>query len=57
MILPTTSKKFQKSWQNFNQQKLQNWKDFCLKHGVIPVIMNTKDEPLEILNNVLKKGK
>lgn len=57
MILPTTSKKFQKSWQNFNQQKLQNWKDFCLKHGVIPVIMNTKDEPLEILNNVLKKGR
>lgn len=57
MILPTTSKKFQKSWQNFNHQKLQNWKDFCLKHGVIPVIMNTKDEPLEILNNVLKKGK
>lgn len=57
MILPTTSKKFQKSWQNFNQQKLQNWKEFCLKHGVIPVIMNTKDEPLEILNNVLKKGK
>lgn len=57
MILSTTSKKFQKSWQNFNQQKLQNWKDFCLKHGVIPVIMNTKDEPLEILNNVLKKGK
>lgn len=57
MILPTTSKKFQKSWQNFNQQKLQNWKDFCLKHGVIPVIMNTKDEPLELLNNVLKKGR
>lgn len=57
MILPTTSKKFQKSWQNFNQQKLQKWKEFCLKHGVIPVIMNTKDEPLEILNNVLKKGK
>lgn len=57
MILPTTSKKFQKSWQNFNQQKLQNWKEFCLKHGVIPVIMNTKDEPLEILNNVLKKGR
>lgn len=57
MILPTTSKKFKKSWQNFNHQKLQNWKEFCLKHGVIPVIMNTKDEPLEILNNVLKKGK
>lgn len=57
MILPTTSKKFQKSWQNFNHQKLQNWKEFCLKHGVIPVIMNTKEEPLEILNNVLKKGK
>ena len=57
MILPTTSKKFQKSWQNFNQQKLQKWKEFCLKHGVIPVIMNTKDEPLEILNNVLKKGR
>lgn len=57
MILPTTSKKFQKSWQNFNHQKLQNWKEFCLKHGVIPVIMNTKDEPLEILNNVLKKGR
>ena len=57
MILPTTSKKFKKSWQNFNHQKLQNWKEFCLKHGVIPVIMNTKDEPLKILNNVLKKGR
>ena len=34
-----------------------NLKEFCLKHGIIPVIMNTKDDPLEILNNALKKGR
>lgn len=57
MVLPTSSKKFKKEWQNYNQQRLQNWKEFCLKHGVVPVVMNTKDEPLEVLNNALKKGK
>ena len=57
MLLPTASKKFKKDWHNYNQQRLQNWKEFCLKHGIIPVIMNTKDDPLEILNNALKKGR
>ena len=57
MLLPTSSKKFKKDWHNYNQQRLQNWKEFCLKHGIIPVIMNTKDDPLEILNNALKKGR
>ena len=57
MLLPTASIKFKKDWHNYNQQRLQNWKEFCLKHGIIPVIMNTKDDPLEILNNALKKGR
>lgn len=57
MLLPTASKKFKKDWHNYNQQRLQNWKEFCLKHYIIPVIMNTKDDPLEILNNALKKGR
>ncbi len=58
MVLPSSSEKLKKEWLNYNQQKEKKWKDFCLQHCVYPVLMNTKDEPLQVLNAALKnKGK
>lgn len=58
MVLPSSSEKLKKEWLNYNQQKEKKWKDFCLQYCVYPVLMNTKDEPLQVLNAALKnKGK
>lgn len=53
-VFPTTSQRFKKKWREYNHQNEENWKKFCLKHGILPVLMNTKDEPLQILNAALK---
>ena len=56
MPLPSSSPTFQKEWKKYNDSKLNNWSDFCKKHGVIPVEFNTNSETLNILNSVLKKA-
>ena len=57
MPLPSSSVKLQKEWKKYNDSKLNYWSDFCKKHGVIPLVFNTKDDPLVVLNSVFKKSK
>lgn len=54
IVIPASSQKFKKAWRNYNQQNEKNWQNFCSKHGILPVLMNTNDEPLQILNSALK---
>ena len=56
MPLPSSSEKFQKEWKKYNDSKLNHWTNVCKKHGVVPVVFNTKDEVLHILNSVFKKA-
>lgn len=55
MNLPSSSVKFQKEWQKYNEENIASWSDFCKKHGVLPVVFDTKSEPLNVLNSIFCK--
>ena len=55
MDLPSSSEAFKKEWRNYNNQNENRWHDFCLKNGVMPAVLNTKNEPLQVLNSILAK--
>ena len=31
------------------------WQDFCIKHGVMPVVLDTKTEPVQVLNQIFAR--
>ena len=55
MELPTSSEQFKKAWKNYNEQHTNRWQSFCIKHGILPVILDTRAEPLQVLNAALGK--
>lgn len=55
MDLPSSSENFKKEWRNYNNQNENRWRDFCLKHGILPVILDTKNDPLQVLNSTFSK--
>ena len=55
MDLPSSSEKFKKEWRRYNQKKTERWQDFCYKHGILPVTMDTKSEPLQVLNSIFTR--
>lgn len=52
MNLPSSSESFKKEWRKFNEMHTNRWQDFCIKHGILPVILDTKSDPLQVLNSV-----
>lgn len=56
LTFPSSSETFQKQWEQYNDANTTIWLDFCKKHGIIPVIFNTKNEPLQMLNTVFGKS-
>ena len=57
MIIPSFSQKLKKEWKAQNEANQKKWKDVCVKHGVIPVVMNTSDSPLKVLTSVFSEGR
>lgn len=55
MNLPSSSVAFKKEWRNFNEMNQSRWQDFCIKHGVMPVILDTKTEPIQVLNQIFAR--
>lgn len=55
MNLPSSSAAFKKEWRNFNEMNQSRWQDFCIKHGVMPVILDTKNEPIQVLNQIFAR--
>lgn len=47
---PTSLKAFKNAWFEDNRRRLDNWKEFCLRHGASPVILSTADDPAFVLN-------
>ena len=41
----TQSKEFQQLWRENNKQSISRWKYMCERHGVIPLIISTTDDP------------
>ena len=55
MNLPSSSAAFKKEWRNFNELNQTRWQDFCIKHGIMPVILDTKTEPIQVLNQIFAR--
>ena len=55
MSLPSSSPAFQKEWRNFNEMNQSRWQDFCIKHGIMPVVLDTKTEPIQVLNQIFAR--
>ena len=55
MVLPTSSEKFKKEWRLQNESRVRNWQELCAKHGIMPVLLNTTDEPLQVLSSVFNQ--
>lgn len=53
--LPSSSEAFKKEWRNYNSMNLNRWQDFCVKHGVMPVVLDTKTEPVQILSQIFAR--
>ena len=49
MTLPTSSSKLKEEWKNRNEAMQWRWQETCIKHGINPVPVNVKDDPLQIL--------
>ena len=56
MMLPTTSPAFKKEWKNYHEANEKKWRETCLKHGVIPAILKTTDEPMYVLNGIFARN-
>jgi len=52
MTLPSSSPKFKKAWKEFDENNTKHMTNTCLKHGILPVIMTTKDDPIAVLNSI-----
>lgn len=57
MNLPSSSENFKKEWRNYNEQQKSRWQEFCIKHGILPVVLDTKNDPLQVLNSVFARKK
>ena len=55
MSLPSSSTAFKKEWRNYNEMNQNRWQDFCIKHGIMPVILDTKTEPVQVLNQIFAR--
>ena len=55
MIIPTFSQKLKKEWKAQSESNQKKWQSVCLKHGIFPVVMNTTDSPLKVLNSVFSE--
>ena len=55
MSLPSSSPAFKKEWRTYNEMNQNRWQDFCFKHGIMPVVLDTKTEPVQILNQIFAR--
>ena len=55
MSLPSSSTVFKKEWRNYNEMNQNRWQDFCIKHSIMPVILDTKTEPVQVLNQIFAR--
>ncbi|MCQ2592278.1 MAG: DUF58 domain-containing protein [Treponema sp.] len=58
MVLPTNSENLKKEWRVQNEGFTNKWQEICTKHGIMPVKLNTSDEPLQVISSVFsQKGR
>lgn len=56
MRLPSSTSKLEKEWKLQNENRVKRFQEFCIRHGILPVILNTSDDPLQVLCSVFEKN-
>jgi len=54
-FFPTLSKRFRSEWREANRQRLDLWKEFCIKHGASPLLLSTAEDPALVLSKFFKQ--
>lgn len=54
VVLPTSKKAFKDAWKEDYRVRIQNWKDFCIRHGAKPLVISTEEDVLRTLSVFLK---
>lgn len=47
---PTSFKAFKNAWFEDNRRRMDSWKEFCLRHGISPVVLSTAEDSALVLN-------
>lgn len=48
-LFPTTLSQFKRVWRKTNEERLEKWKNICVKRGVTPVTLSTSEDPALVL--------
>lgn len=48
--IPTASKAFKNAWLKESRHRNDVWKEFCVRHGIAPLILSTEEDPFLSLN-------
>ncbi|MCK9169619.1 MAG: DUF58 domain-containing protein [Treponema sp.] len=51
LVLPTSSSLFRNAWRTDNRQHMDRWQEDCRRHGVLPLLIATDDDPVRSLSN------
>jgi Uncharacterized conserved protein (some members contain a von Willebrand factor type A (vWA) domain) len=51
LVLPTLSSSFRNAWRTENRNNQANWQEQCIKHGVLPLVVGTDEDPARVLSN------
>jgi len=54
-IFPSSSGKFIKAWKTANENRAKKLYDFCAKHGITQVNMDSTDDPLKTLSGIFSR--
>ena len=54
--LPSSSADFQKKFKAYNQEHEKKWKNFCIAHGIQPIVFDISQESLKVLDSALRSG-
>lgn len=57
LILPTNSSSFAQSWFEANRRRLDSWNDFCVKRGIVPLLISTKEDVVLALSRFFASRK
>jgi uncharacterized protein (DUF58 family) len=51
LVLPTSSSLFRNAWRSDNRQHIVRWQEDCRRHGVLPFIVDTDEDPVRAFSN------
>lgn len=54
-VFPTLSRRFRSEWERENQNRAEQWKDFCLRHGASPLLLSSEEDAALVFQNFFRQ--